>query len=201
MKTLKQIITLAAITLTTAWFASCNNGSTTSAAPVLAPTYYQNCLNCGGITNGTAFYTSTSTDFSNLLLLNLRFSGSNAAASSYYGAYGSPIITYQGPVVANGSLSVNLGMNSMGCVIPAGTYSLSTIQAGTWASSIVQGLRMQANGPAQMVVSISTAQVSAKPYGEQSALWSEIPQQGGLFGDLIIESVNGYQCYRDILVN
>lgn len=161
---------------------------------------YQNCLNCSGLVGGQEFFRAEAKDYSNQLRAQLSFVGAQVF-SSFTNYYASPVVTYTGPVAVQGALQIDLGLNSMGCIIPAGTYNVTTLQAGQWMRSAMAGVRLQALGPAQIVLSISRAQVAAKQYNQMGYLWSEIPQQGRLFGNLVIESVNGYQCQRSVLVD
>lgn len=200
MKTLSKIISAITISMATAYIVACDkkNQNTATALPV-----YQNCVNCGGVITGSEFFRSESVDGNQSLQLNLNFVGSNTVTAPYYGNlnYGSPIINYSGPVAVTGTLNIRLGANSGGCLIQPGTYTLSTLQAGTWSNAIVSSLRVQAYGPTNMIIAIPMAQVGAKRYDQMGRLWTEIPQTGRLFGSVIIENVNGYRCYSDILVN
>ncbi len=200
MKTLSKMISILLVTAATTYIVACDkkNQNTATALPV-----YQNCVNCGGIITGSEFFRSESVDGNQSLQLNLSFVGSNTVAAPYYGNlnYGSPIINYSGPVAVTGTLNITMGANSGGCLIQPGTYTLSTLQAGTWSNAIVSSLRVQAYGPTNMILSIPMAQVGAKRYDQMGRLWTEIPQTGRLFGSVIIENVNGYRCYADILVN
>lgn len=201
MKTLTKLISVLIITAATSYIVACdqkNNNSANQGLPV-----YQNCVNCGGVMTGSEFFRSESVDYSQSFLLYLSFVGSNTVALPYYGNlnYGSPVINYSGPVAATGTLSISYGVNAGGCLIQPGQYTLSTLQAGTWSNAIVSSLRLQAYGPSNMIISIPMAQVAAKRYDQAGRLWSEVPQIGRIFGNVIIENVNGYRCYTDILVN
>lgn len=205
MKTLSKltskIISVLLVTAATTYIVACdqkNNNSTATVLPV-----YQNCVNCGGVISGSEFFRSESKNYNQTVLLNLSFVGSTNVATPYYGNlnYGSPVITYNGPVAVTGTMNINMGTNAGGCLIQPGQYTLSTLQAGTWSNAIVQNLRIQAYGPSNMIISIPLAQVSAKRYDQMGRLWSEIPQVGRIFGNVIIENVNGYRCYTDILVD
>lgn len=201
MKTLGKMITLVAVAIATAFVVACEDKKKNNGAPALP--VYQNCVNCGGVINGAEFFRSESKDYNQTTLINLSFVGSTNVASPYYNNlnYGSAVINYNGPVAVTGTMSVSIGANLGGCLIQPGQYTLSTLQAGTWANAIVQNLRLQAYGPANMIISIPIAQVSAKRYDQMGRLWTEIPQNGRIFGNVIIENVNGYRCYADILVD
>lgn len=199
MKTLSKMITLIVVSIATAFVVACENknNGTATALPV-----YQNCANCG-IINGVEFFRSESKDYAQTMLLNLSWVGSASVASPYYNNlnYGSPVINYSGPVAVTGTMSISMGHNLGGCLIQPGQYTLSTLQAGTWSNAIVQNLRLQAYGPANMILSLPIAQVSAKRYDQMGRLWTEIPQTGRIFGNVIVENVNGIRCYADILVD
>lgn len=201
MKTLSKMITLTAVTIATAFVIACENKNKNNNTAVTLPVY-QNCANCG-IINGAQFFTSESKDYNQTLLMNLNFVGSTSVGLPYYNNlnYGSPVINYTGPVAVTGTLSIVTGQNLGGCLIQPGQYALSTLQAGTWSNAIVQNLRLQAYGPSNMIISMPIAQVSAKRYDQMGRLWTEIPQTGRIFGNVIIENVNGYRCYADILVD
>jgi hypothetical protein len=201
MKTLSKMISLTAVTLATMFVIACDNKNQNNNTQVLP--VYQNCVNCGGVINGAEFFRSESKDFYQTTLLNLSFVGSTNVGIPYYGNlnYGSSVITYNGPVAVTGTMSISYGNNLGGCLIQPGQYTLSTLQAGTWSNAVVQNLRLQAYGPSNMIISIPQAQVSAKRYDQMGRLWSEIPQTGRIFGNVIIENVNGYRCYANILVD
>lgn len=112
----------------------------------------------------------------------------------------SPVVSYNGPVAVSGQFIVSQGMNLGYCQLPGGTYSLNTIQAGQWYSSFVSGLRMQAAGPANIILSLSQGQVSAKTGAQLGYTWNEVGNVGRIFGNLVIESVNGYNCQMSVLV-
>lgn len=200
MKTITQLLSVLTITVATIYITACGqkNQNTNAVLPV-----YQNCINCSGVITGSEFFRSESVDITQTLQLNLSFAGSNNVTTPYYSNlnYGSPIIHYSGPVAVVGTLNISLGSNIGGCLIQPGTYTLSTLQAGTWSNSIVNSLRVQAYGPTNMILSIPIAQVGAKRYDQMGRLWTEIPQLGRLIGSLIVENVNGIRCYADILVN
>lgn len=193
MKKLNKIITLTAALGLALGMSACEKNKDQAQQPIAV---YQNCSNCGGMINGSEFFRSESKDITGYVQLALSFVGSNYIQPQYYSYSGSPIVTYNGIVAANGSISINLPMYNNGCVVPAGSYSISTLQAGTWNRTFVSNIRLQAAGPATLVLSIPRAQVSAKRYDQMGQLWTEIPQVGRLFGDLVIESLNGSQCYR-----
>lgn len=195
MKTLTKMMTLTAVTIATAFVIACENKNKNN--PANLPVY-QN-----GMVNGPEFFRAESKDTNQTMFFNFSFLSSTGVATPYYNNlnYGSPVINYVGPVGVNGSLSVTMGQYLGGCLVQAGTYTLSTVQVGTWSNALVQDVRLQASGPASMIISIRNAQVAAKPYNQMGNLWTEIPQYGRIFGKLVIENVNGYNCYADVLVD
>lgn len=201
MKSITKVLSILTIASLTTWVVACDKKEKNN-QPL--PTVYQNCVNCGGVINGPEFFRSQSKDYSQSMQLNLNFAGSNNVNQPYYNnPYygGSAVINYYGPVAVNGLLNINMGGYSGTCLIQPGQYRVSTLQAGTWANAIVQNLRLQAYGPTNMIFSIPQAQVSAKRYDQMGRLWTEIPQEGRIFGEMIIENVNGARCYSDILLD
>lgn len=157
---------------------------------------YPNCANCGDLGAGQEFFRSQSKNYYGSLILNLNFVGSSIATNgiNYYNSYyQSPVVSYYGPVAVTGNMQVNYNQQ-YGCTIPAGSYTITTLQAGQWRSAIAGGLRIQATGPVSVVMSLPQMIVQAKQYNQLGRLWTEIPQVGRIYGDMIVESVNGYNC-------
>lgn len=173
---------------------------------------YQN-----GMVGGQTFFTSQSTDTSNRLAISLNFMGNTGYYNQGYNPYNqmnsynqmpygygygynynSPIVSYQGQTVVTGQMQIMQTLGNWGCMIPAGTYTVQTVQPGQWNSAIVTGLSLVAMGPAQIMLSIPQAQVSAK--GSKGATWSETAPMGRLFGNLMIQSVNGMACQMSTLI-
>lgn len=174
---------------------------------------FANCANCGAITGGQTFFQSQSADTMYGMTVNLNFIG-NVGYNPYNNQYGqtqqypntayNPIISYMGVVAAQGSLQlsqpVGFGGGSYnpqygqmgGCFMPAGVYTIGTMQAGQWNQAIVSNLILSAVGPAQVIISIPQAQVAAK--SQMGATWNEVAPVGRLFGNFVIQSVNGVAC-------
>jgi hypothetical protein len=177
---------------------------------------FANCSNCGTITNGQTFFQSQSSDTMYGMIVNLSFIGSSNTYIPYNNQYGqmqqqpfnqqnngmlNPIVNYAGTVAAQGQLvlsqpigsySPQYGQQYGSCFVPAGTYSVATAQAGQWQNAIVTGLVLTATGPASLIINISQAQVAAKsPTG---ATWNEVAPVGRLFGNFMIQSINGMNC-------
>jgi hypothetical protein len=180
---------------------------------------FTNCANCGAITGGQTFFQSQSQDTMYGMTVNLSFIG-NVGFNPYNNQYGqvqqfqnaayNPIVSYMGVVAAQGSLqlsqpigfgggSYNPQFGQMGgCFMPAGVYTIGTMQAGQWNQAIVSNLILSAVGPAQVIISIPQAQVSAK--SQMGATWNEVAPAGRLFGNFVIQSVNGVACNIGTLI-
>lgn len=188
------LLTLAAYTIVFS-IAACDNKNNNQPA---TQNVYQNCVNCG-MMQGQIFFKSTSTSYNSNVNLSLNFVG-NTAFNNYYQYGASPVVTYHGPTAATGTLHINVMANIDNCIIPAGDYTVQTTQAGQWASGVISQLRLTAVGPSQVNMLITSGQVSAKQYTDMGKLWTEIPQIGNIFANVMIESVGGVQCYRSVLM-
>lgn len=184
------------------WMVACGNSSNNNnpqpvyQAPPVNP--YSNCVNCQSV-SGTVFFTATAQDqYGVMQFNNWTFSGQNILANN--NPYASPIISYTGPVFSQGQLVVGQTVSAGYCQMPAGTYNLGTVALGQWSAGIVFNLRLQAYGPAQIIMSVSQAQVAAKTGSQLGSTWSEVPAVGRLFGNLIVESVNGISCQTSVLI-
>lgn len=109
-------------------------------------------------------------------------------------------ISYSGQVAAQGILTVASGMSLGYCQLPAGSYTLGTLTPGQWSAGMVSNLKLQATGPAVILLSLTQGQVAAKTGSQLGQTWSEIPAVGRIFGNVMIESVNGYACSMSVLV-
>lgn len=179
MKTLNKIILLFALILT-----GCpkNNNSTDQN---LNNNAFAQCINCSGMVNGTEFMMTESNEYNNMFVLRLAFSGSSGVPN--YGAY------YNGAAaVSRGELVVNQNFGQGYCYIPAGTYSMGTLEVGQYASGIFQNIRMVAQGPALVVIRMLNGQISSQnnrdPYGQL------LPTQRLFSTNTVVESVNGQAC-------
>ncbi len=200
MKQLKKFITLTALTITVLALTACPKKGNDNNNNIIGPVF-QNCANCGNINQGYEFFRSVSQDYTRTLALNLSFFGTAVQNQNYYYNTNSPVISYYGPVGVSGQMNVQFPLNLGYCAIPAGNYSVYTLSAGQWSNSIISQLVMQASGAAHITMRFTSAQVSAKSYGQQGYTWNEVQQSGRLFGDLYVESVNGYPCQRSVLVD
>ena len=175
------------------------------------------CANCVGL-NGTTLFTANSVDSYGVISFNWNFTSSvqntNYPQPVYGGGYNSgypqPIYgggfngqnqgNYVGPVGATGAMTLNQTLNLGYCQIPAGVYTLGTVQMGNWQYSMVSNLRMQAAGPAVINLNLTQGQVSSFGYLQPGQVSSSSATSGRLFANVMIESVNGYNCQMAILV-
>lgn len=168
---------------------------------------------CPGQVTGNTLFQAESTDWYNVVKLNWNFLAQNAiqapfqntnggiyGGGTFGGMYNSPIITYSGPVAVSGAMTLTQTASMGMCQLPAGSYVLSTVTPGQWMSAMVYGVRMQATGPATVMLSLQQGQVSAKTGSQLGSLWSETAPVGRIFGNIMIESVGGYPCNMSILV-
>lgn len=184
--------------------AACGNkGGSNPPPPVVAPAYpYANCVNCQNI-NGSLIFSGESVDYTGSLRITWAFLGQSVAvAQTYPYSYGSGMTseTYSGMISTSGQMILNQNLNMGSCVIPAGTYSVSTYQAGQWGYGIVSNLALQAVGPANLMLGFY-GQVSASSYLSNGQLARVSASTGRMFGNLQIQSVNGQSCPQIIGVN
>ena len=187
---------------TLTFLAACGNKGGDNAPPITPVQSYgfQNCLNCQNI-GGAAFFTSESTDYAQTLRMNLTFAGQNTSITQSY-PYNVGAMTpgtYNGPVSTSGTIVLTQPITNYYCVIPAGTYSVGTYQAGQWGAGIVYNLALQAVGPASLSISL-TGQVSSPGWLAQGQPSSSTNPVGRLFGNLNVLSVNGQSCQQNIMI-
>ncbi len=209
---------------------ACGNkggGNNNQPQPVVVNPGFQQCPNCQNM-SGTPLFTAESVDSYGVIRMNWSFVGSNVQTAyaqpqqqPYYGynygysgglnsntsggVYGGGYIgqtqgSYVGQVGVQGTMTITQVLNLGYCQIPAGSYSLGTASAGNWQYSMVSNLRMQAVGPASVLLSLTQGQVASAGYLQPGQISSSSASQGRMFGNLMIESVNGYPCQMSILV-
>lgn len=108
--------------------------------------------------------------------------------------------SYSGGVTVQGTLTVNSTMWST-TLLPSGTYSVVSIQQGTWMSATYSNVRVQItpmNGLGFSAVATISGMVGAKSPGYWGYMWSEIPRQGTIMGQIVFESING-QPYTNVM--
>lgn len=166
---------------------------------------YQNCSNCTNFTppgSGNEFLKSTSQDQYGMVQINLSMmyqlygnSGFNAANTTY----ATFVQSYAGMVAAIGNVVFNqnftmntsnvVNQNNNTCLIPAGTYTVRTVQAGQWSSAGVSSMRLELVGPAYVTMAIPRGQISTI-----NAATSSLNASGRLQGQAVVETINGSPC-------
>lgn len=154
---------------------------------------YQSCTNCGGLVNGQEFLSTDSQDLNNLFTLRLGFSGSSTNVNGF--GYGPS--QYSGPVaVSRGELVIQQGLYQGSCLVPAGTYSVGTINIGNYNGRIITNLKLLASGSASITIQIDAAQIASPTNRDQ---WGMLLLNQRLFSSrTVIESVNGQYCYAPV---
>jgi hypothetical protein len=179
--------------------AACGSKGGSNQQPTVLPpqVVYPNCVNCQGI-NGAILFSGESADYTGSLRITWAFSGQNMTVQPYpYNTMGVTTETYNGMVSTSGQMILNQNINLGYCVIPAGTYSVVTSQAGQWSYAIVSNLAMQAVGPASVMLNFN-GQVSASSYLSNGQLSTISASKGRMYGNLQVQSVNGQACYQMI---
>jgi hypothetical protein len=174
-----------------------NKGGNNSAPPVpvvIQPPIanFQQCVNCQSLT-GPMIFTAESLDFTSTIHLNWYFTSQGGLATSTPG-------TYYGMVGAAGQIVIAQGLNLGYCQLPAGTYTLATVQAGQWAYGIASGLILQAIGTSGSIMMGFNGQISSPGYLQSGQVSSSTIPVGRMFGNLQIQAVNGYNCQSTIAV-
>ena len=166
---------------------------------------FQNCSNCSNFTppgSGNEFLKSTSQDQYGIVQLNLSMmyqlygnSGFNSAVSNYATFVQSyaGMVAAMGTVVFNQNFTINtsnvVNQNNNTCLIPAGAYTVRTVQAGQWSSAGVSSMRLELMGPAYVTMAIPRGQISTI-----NAATSALNASGRLQGQAVVESINGSPC-------
>lgn len=166
---------------------------------------YQNCSNCSNFTppgSGNEFLKSTSQDQYGMVQLNLSMmyqlygtSGFNAATSNYATFVQSyaGLVAAIGNVVFNQNFTMNtsnvVNQNNNTCLIPMGTYTVRTVQAGQWGNAGVSSMRLELAGPAYVTMAIPRGQISTI-----NAATTALNASGRLHGQAVVETINGSPC-------
>ena len=124
----------------------------------------------------------------NTLTLGITFLGQGGAPTGY---------GYSGSVSAQGRVYIGNAVGSPYCPIPAGVYTVNTLQPGQWYSSMVRDLKIEANGPARLTLTIGPTGGTA---GMVQVAQPMIQYDGATYpnhlaGDILLETVNGQPCY------
>lgn len=173
-----------------------SNNQNNQPVPVPPAVVYPNCVNCQGI-NGPIIFSGESSDYSGSLRITWAFAGQNMTVQPYPYNSGMTSETYSGVVSTTGQMILNQSVNLGSCVIPGGTYSVVTAQAGQWGYGIVSNLSLQAIGPSSVMLTFY-GQVSASSYLSNGQLSTISASTGRMFGNLQVQSVNGQPCYQSI---
>ena len=186
-------------------------------SPPQAPNpVFQSCVNCQNLFQAFSEYLPNSYSQGNSgITLNWTFQSqagiqqplqqynpypTNPYGQTTTGTGSSAVISYVGAVSASGIISISQPLSLGYCQIPAGNYQLGTVVPGQWSAGAVTNLRMQAIGPATINLILTQGRVSAKTGSQLGLLWSEIAPIGRINGDLLFESINGYQCSQSIFI-
>lgn len=176
-----------------------------SPAPIVGPTPIggfgpgggAGCTNCF-TTDANSFLVSTDSERSlGGLILKLDFYGAATAGMDFQSD--KIPLTYSGPTQAAGVLEISRSDSSV-CNLPVGSYQITTLQAGTWASGVMAGrsglgptaLRLSGSGNNGIqVVFILTSGVVYNGTSPSGVMRSEINRLGVNFK---IESINNQAC-------
>lgn len=148
------------------------------------------CSNCQNLVGGV-FLTTESRDSSGYLTLKMQLAGS--ANAQQYGAY------YSGQAATLAAeLNVNQTMVYGSCQIPAGVYSLGTVEGGQYSQGILQNLRLMSsqNG---IVLRLWNAQIASPNQRDGNGYL--LPYQRLFSTNSYIESINGVQCWIPLTLN
>lgn len=194
--------------LATAFIIACGGNKSSNnnnQIPVNPYGYGYNGYNCPGCSSGSEIYRGESQSLDGSARLSIGFYATqtvnSAYANPYSYQYGLNPVSYMGPVMAQGQITVNFNYGFNGyCNLPAGSYTVSTLNPGQWSSAVFTQIRVQLLGPvsATAVLSGTVGAKSAQYYG---ATWAEMPRPytGSIYGgQLLIDSMNGAQCMASI---
>ncbi len=87
--------------------------------------------------------------------MSLQFHGDTTTINSRYQGVMPAIGNYSGPVVAGGILRVRIA-RTIGCLVPAGDYTISTVSPGTWNGQSFYNLQLQATGPTTLQIQLNS---------------------------------------------
>lgn len=114
------------------------------------------CVNCGF--NAAVFSQAVSSQIPQASL-NIQLAG-DANQMNMWGSNGqNPLFSYQGPISITGTLTVNSLLPFGMCQLPAGQYTMQTIQAGIYSMGTFQIPAVELVGPIRMVVAIAEGTV------------------------------------------
>lgn len=165
--------------------------------------YLNSCVNCGNWTGGYAISSFTAQSYnSSVVLRNMVLhgnQGTNIQNQGYYQNNNMNIVnsnygygTQQ--VAVSGNLQILTPSYSYnGCYVPAGSYTVSTIQAGSYSNTYFAVPLLRASGPTNLEMAISGAGANGGAF---------LYDKNGtgiksMYGTLQILKVNGRQCSSD----
>ena len=170
---------------------------------------YQNCSNCTNFTppgSGNEFLKSTSQDQYGMLQINLSLMSQLNGVSGFNSTfnYAGFVAGYGGMVAAIGNvvLNQNFTMNTSNivnqsnttCLMPKGTYTVRTLQAGQWAGGggstypQLSNMKLELIGPAYISMSVPSGQLTAVTAA------NAVNASGRLKGNAVVETINGNPC-------
>lgn len=166
---------------------------------------FQSCSNCSSFTpvgSGNEFFKSVSQDTSGMMQVNLSlmYQVYGANVNNFNVNYSAFVTSYSGMVAAVGNVVLNqnftMNINTQGnsslCLMPKGDYTARPLSAGQWAAGNapgVTGLKLELIGPANVVLSIPRAQISAV-----NSVVNSFNASGRLQGNAVAENINGNPC-------
>lgn len=139
-----------------------------------------NCLNCGF--NAAVFSQSVTSEIPQASL-TLSLAG-DANQMNVWGRNGqNPLFTYQGPISVSGTLSVSSLLPFGMCQLPAGQYSVRTIQAGIYNMGTFQVPALELTGPIRVIVALSEGAILTNGNGVITSFGAVLyGQQGPTMG-------------------
>ena len=184
-KKTKQLLQVMSIMALTVSFVACNkkDDNTNSSYNGINPygiNGLNNCSNCQGLVGGStlAQVQGASADGSVLMTLNILGQGNNG-----YNPYGNMVSTYSGQVGLQGAMNIQSQSYAL-CGAPAGSYNITTVQAGQMYYGTMSGVKIMAdNGQVRLVLNVGQGILYGLTSGQPRI---------GLYA--AIESVNGQYC-------
>lgn len=124
--------------------------------------------------------------------MSLQFHGDTSTISQYQQQGVTPTIgNYSGPVVAGGVLRVRIA-RTVGCIVPAGDYTISTVAPGTWNGQSFYNLQLQATGPTTLQIRMSSNWVMSAVPAVADLVGAQFPFH--VQGNAYINSMSGGIC-------
>ena len=114
------------------------------------------CVGCGF--NAAVFTQSVSSEIpQGILTLNL--AGDANQMNTWARSGLNPLFSYQGPLSVSGTLVLNTALPFGMCQLPAGQYSVRTVQAGLYSNGVFQVPALEIIGPSRIVVALTDGAV------------------------------------------